>query len=117
MDELRRVAGEAGQTPARVALSWVAGRPGVASTLIGVSRADQVSDNVAALDVVLSPEHRAALDLVSAPDLRMLYGLFTPALRRHVVFGGSSVKPWPGVIPISATDMEPARALLRQGPG
>ena len=94
VDELRRVAGEAGQTPARVALSWVAGRPGVASTLIGVSRADQVSDNVAALDVVLSPEHRAALDLVSAPDLRMLYGLFTPALRRHVVFGGSSVKPW-----------------------
>ncbi len=61
---------------------------------MGVSRAEQVSDNAAALDVVLSAEHRAALDAVSAPDPRMLYSLFTPALRRQVVFGGSAVEAW-----------------------
>lgn len=94
VDVLRRVADEAGQSPARVALSWVAGRPGVTSVLMGVSRAGQVPDNAAALDVVLSPEHRAALDAVSAADPRMLYGLFTPALRRQVVFGGSAVRGW-----------------------
>lgn len=93
VDTLRRVADDAGQSPARVALSWVAGRPGVTSTLMGVSRAEQVPDNAAALETVLSPEHRAALDAVSARDPR-LYGLFTPALRRQVVFGGSSVKAW-----------------------
>ena len=94
VDALRRVAGEAGQSPARVALAWVAGRPGVASTLMGVSRAEQVADNVAALGVSLSPEHRAALDAASAPDLRMLYSLFTPAARRQAVFGGSAVRAW-----------------------
>ncbi len=94
VDVLRRVADEAGQNPARVALSWVAGRPGVTSTLMGVSRAEQVPDNAAALDVALSPEHRAALDAVSAPDAKMLSSLFTPAMRQQVVFGGSSVRSW-----------------------
>jgi len=94
VDVLRRVADEAGQSPARVALSWVAGRPGVTSTLMGVSRAEQVPDNAAALDVALSPEHRAALDAVSAPDAKMLSSLFTPAMRQQVVFGGSSVRSW-----------------------
>ncbi len=93
VNELKRVAAEAGETPARIALAWVCGRPGVTSTLMGVSRAQQVSDNSAALDVVLSTEHRAALDTVSAStDPRMLYSLFTPALRQHAVFGGSSVQ-------------------------
>ncbi len=96
VDALRRVADEAGQSMARVALAWVAGRPGVTSTLMGVSRAGQVPDNATALDVALSPEHHAALDAVSAPDARMLYGLFTPAVRQQVVFGGGSVEGWRG---------------------
>lgn len=94
IDVLRRIAEETGQGPARVALSWVAGRAGVTSTLMGVSRAAQVADNVAALDFTLAPDHRAALDAVSAPDRRMLYALATPALRQQVVFGGSSVRGW-----------------------
>ena len=94
VDVLRRVANEAGQTPARVALSWIFGRPGITSTLMGVSRAEQVTDNISALDVVLSAEHRAALDAVSMPHPRMLYSLFQPAVRQHVVFDGSSVKAW-----------------------
>ena len=96
MDALRRAAGEAGQNAARVALSWVTNRPGVTSTLMGVSPAEQMLDNAVALDMVLSPEHRAALDAVSAPASRMLYGLFTSGLRRQVVFGGSAVTPWRG---------------------
>ena len=97
MDALRRVADEVGQSPARVALAWVVGRPGVASTLMGASRVEQVLDNVLALDLALSPEHRAALDAVSVPESpRMLYGLFTPAMRQQVVFGGSNVEAWQG---------------------
>ena len=94
VDILRRVANEAGLSPARVALSWVIGRPGITSTLMGVSRLEQVSDNIAALGLVLSAEHRAALDSVSAPEQKMLYSLFTPTFRQHVVFGGSPVTPW-----------------------
>ncbi len=95
VDELKKISAEAGESPARVALAWVCGRPGVTTTLMGVSRSEQVMDNAAALDVVLSPEHRAALDAVSASaDPRMLYGLFTAALRQHAVFGGNSVDAW-----------------------
>ena len=97
VDELRRVAGEADQSPARVALAWVMGRPGVTSALMGVSRVEQVADNIAALELKLSPDHRAALDAVSGPaDPRMIYGLSRPPMRQHVIFGGASVEPWRG---------------------
>ena len=94
VDVVRVVAEESGQSAARVALAWVVGRKGVTTTLMGVSRAEQVGDNVAALGVVLSEEHRAALDEVSARDGRMLYSLFTPAIRRGAVFGGCDVTGW-----------------------
>jgi len=96
VDELKRVAADIGQSPARVALAWVCGRPGVTSTLIGASRAEQVTDNFAALDVQLAPEHRASLDAVSvSSEPRMLYSLFAPAVRQNTVFGGTSVAGWP----------------------
>jgi aryl-alcohol dehydrogenase-like predicted oxidoreductase len=77
--EVRRVAREAGETPACIALAWVIGRPGVTSTLMGASRAAQVLENSAALGITLSAEHRAALDAVSASDARMLY-VFSPGI-------------------------------------
>lgn len=92
VEELKRVARELGETPARVALAWVVGRPGVSSTLMGVSRAAQVDDNVAALGVRLPDEHRAALDAVSEGGRGFLYGLFDPAVRNHIVFGGADVQ-------------------------
>ena len=96
VDEVRRVAGELGVSPALAALSWVMNRPGIAGTLMGVSRAGQVAENMAAITTTLSSEHRAALDAVSAPDSRMLYSLFTPGLRQHAVFGGATVSGWRG---------------------
>ena len=93
VEGVRRVSVAIGQSPARVALAWVVGRSGVASTLMGVSRPEQVADNIAALDLMLSPEHRAALDAVSAPvEPRLIYGLSRPSLRQAVVFGGAQVQ-------------------------
>lgn len=94
VDVVKRVATEAGETPARVALAWVLGRRGVTSTLMGVSRAAQVADNAQALAVVLSGEHLAALDAVSGGTARMLYGLFGGAMRQGAVFGGRNVRGW-----------------------
>ncbi len=94
VETLKQVAKEAGETPARMALAWVTQRPGVTSTLMGISRMAQITDNIASLGLTISAEHREALDAVSAPEPRMLYTLFTPAVRQHAVFGGSSVTPW-----------------------
>jgi len=87
VDVVRKVANESGETPARIALAWVIGRPGIATTLMGVSNLKQMNDNISALDVALSSGHLAALDQISRGEQRMLYGLFTPALREHAVFG------------------------------
>lgn len=46
VDVLKRVAHEVGESAARIALAWVFGRLGVASTFMGVSRSEQVGDNV-----------------------------------------------------------------------
>ena len=96
VDALRRIAGEAGHSPARVALAWVLGTPGITSPLLGVSRVEQLADNLAALDLTLSPAHRAALDAASAPAEGSVYALFKPAVRQHVTFGGASVQAWRG---------------------
>ena len=94
VDAVRKVAHEAGATPAQVALAWVVRRPGVVGTLLGVSRPAQLTDNLAALELRLSDDQLAALDAASAPAPRMLYGLFQPGLRRQAVFGGADVVGW-----------------------
>lgn len=69
IDQVNKIAADLGVSSAAVALSWVQGRPGVTSTLIGARRVDQLLDNVSALDLVLPDEQRAALDEISAPQL------------------------------------------------
>ena len=56
-------------SPASVALAWVQGRPGVASTIIGARRMDQLDQNLAALDVALTADQIARLDKLSKPTL------------------------------------------------
>ncbi|GAA0732024.1 aldo/keto reductase [Sphingomonas japonica] len=91
VDTLTKVAADMGETPARVALAWVAGRPEVVSTLMGVSRADQVTDNVGALNLSLPAEAQAALGSASGEGGRFLYELFRPSARNQMVFGGANV--------------------------
>ena len=94
VEAVQRVARECGESAARIALAWVIQRPGVSATLMGVSRVEQLKDNIAALDLHLSAAHLAVLDQVSLPVPKMLYSLFTPPLRQHAVFGGSPVRSW-----------------------
>jgi len=69
IDELIAIGKELGSSPASIALAWVQGRPGVASTIIGARRMDQLDQNLAALDVTLSRDHMARLDKLSKPML------------------------------------------------
>ena len=92
LDTLKAISTETGLSQAKIALAWVTSRAGVASTLMGVSRVAQIPDNASSLDLVLLAEHRDKLDAVSAADPKMLYSLFSPLMRQHAVFGGSSVR-------------------------
>ncbi|MFN6994529.1 MAG: aldo/keto reductase [Aquincola tertiaricarbonis] len=99
VETVKRVAAECGESAARVALAWVVQRPGVTSTLMGVSKIEQLQDNMAALEIRLSDAHVAQLDQASATASRLLYSLFTPSGRQHAVFGGSPVRPWSASAP------------------
>jgi aryl-alcohol dehydrogenase-like predicted oxidoreductase len=68
VDELIRIAGEAGASAASVALAWVQGRPGVTSTIIGARTVDQLERNLAALSVNLTPAQVRRLDELSEPQ-------------------------------------------------
>ena len=89
IDALQGVAGECGATPAAVALAWLQAKPGVASTIIGARRLAQLDDNLAALDVALTVEQRAALDTVSAPALNFPADFLQSAA--NFMHGGATV--------------------------
>lgn len=97
IDALTAVAHDVGATPAAVALAWVQGRPGVASTLVGARRLEQFEANLQALDVTLTKAQRDALDEVSAPALNF------PAennrtLAPMIQFGGATVDGRPSMV-------------------
>jgi aryl-alcohol dehydrogenase-like predicted oxidoreductase len=69
IDSLIAIAREVTSTPARVALSWIQRRPGVAATVIGARTLQQFEDNLAALGLELSSRHVDELDKLTAPRL------------------------------------------------
>ncbi|MDH4063062.1 MAG: aldo/keto reductase [Acidobacteriota bacterium] len=106
IDELIRIARELGTTPAAIALAWVQSRPGVASTIIGARRMDQLEQNLAALDVTLADAHVAALNTVSEPALdfpaQMLK--FVPTfMQGGLTVNGITAPAWP-LSPTGASD-------------
>ncbi|MDR3376336.1 MAG: aldo/keto reductase, partial [Ancalomicrobiaceae bacterium] len=62
-----RAVGEAhGVSVARVALAWLLSKPHVMSIIIGAKTVEQLNDNLAAADLVLTADEIAGLDEVSA---------------------------------------------------
>lgn len=89
LDVVQAVAREQATTPARVALAWVLGRPGVASPIVGVRTLTQLEDNLGALSVRLTPAQVAALDAVSAPTLDFPAGFLKAA--GSFGYGGTTI--------------------------
>jgi aryl-alcohol dehydrogenase (NADP+) len=61
-DRCAAVAHQLGAKPAQVALAWLLHKPGVSAPIIGASKAYQIDDAVAALQLTLSPDVLAALE-------------------------------------------------------
>src|SRR3984885_12503413 len=53
-------------SPARISLAWLLAKPVVTSIIIGAKRLDQLNDNLAAVDLKLTPDELKQLDEVSA---------------------------------------------------
>jgi aryl-alcohol dehydrogenase-like predicted oxidoreductase len=65
IDALIEVGTARGVSAAQVALAWLAGRPGVASLIIGARNEVQLKDNLASVALVLSADERKKLDDIS----------------------------------------------------
>ncbi len=63
---LRKVGEATGLSVARIALAWHLTRPFVTSVIIGAKNREQLTDNLAATEVKLAPEHLKLLDEASA---------------------------------------------------
>lgn len=70
---LNAIAGEREATAAQVALAWLLTRPGVAALVIGARTDAQLSENLAAADLVLTPREVERLEEVSRPPLLYPY--------------------------------------------
>ena len=69
IEVLLDIAGAHQVSAAQVALAWLLSRPAVTSLVIGARTDEQLADNLASADLVLSHDEREALDKVSAPEL------------------------------------------------
>ncbi|MEV6608956.1 aldo/keto reductase [Kutzneria sp. NPDC051319] len=69
IEAVRAVAEDLGTTSAAVSLAWLRARRGTVVPIIGARRLEHLTDNLAGLDIALSPEQLRALDEVSEPVL------------------------------------------------
>jgi aryl-alcohol dehydrogenase-like predicted oxidoreductase len=95
VDELIAVAKELDRPAAQVALAWVARRPGITSTIIGATKADQLAANLRALELSIPAPLAARLDAVSAPEVVHPYLFFQPGMRGMLTGGTPVAAEWP----------------------
>jgi aryl-alcohol dehydrogenase-like predicted oxidoreductase len=66
LEAVEKVAAGAGATPAQVALSWLAHRPGITAPIASATSVTQLNELVGGIELQLDAEARAALDRASA---------------------------------------------------
>jgi aryl-alcohol dehydrogenase-like predicted oxidoreductase len=69
VEALKQVAGRHNVSSARVALSWVLGRPAISSVIIAARKVEQLEDNICATDLQLSDDDVHILDVASDPGI------------------------------------------------
>ena len=86
LQAVRSIANTLGATPAQVAYSWIANRPGVVAPIIGARTLEQLEENIVAAGLDLGDEATAELEKVSAPTPNDYpYGPFGVRMRRRYI--------------------------------
>jgi aryl-alcohol dehydrogenase (NADP+) len=106
IDAVAAIADELGTTSAAVSLAWLRARAGTVVPILGARRVEHLQNNLAALEVTLTPEHLRTLDEVSAPTLNYpapMHG----ALRTMLQFAGTTVDGESSTVypPLSQSDV------------
>jgi aryl-alcohol dehydrogenase-like predicted oxidoreductase len=91
VEQLAKVADEAGLTMIQLALGFVTAHPAVTSAIIGPRTTDHLHTQLAAADTVLTPDILDAIDAIVAPGVDLAThekndtppALLDPSLRRR----------------------------------
>jgi aryl-alcohol dehydrogenase-like predicted oxidoreductase len=86
--EVVAVARESGHSPAQVALAWLRQRAEPVIPIIGARKLAQVKDNLACVDVKLTPTQIDRLDAVSKIELGFPLDMFSKEMVRSLTSGG-----------------------------
>jgi aryl-alcohol dehydrogenase-like predicted oxidoreductase len=65
---LADLAGRRGQSPARLALAWLMGGPGVTAPIVGATRVGHLEDAIEAVGLRLAADERAAVEAPYRPQ-------------------------------------------------
>ena len=88
VDVVAAVADERGCTPAQAAIAWLLGRRAPELVpILGVRSAEQLADNLGALDVELTEAERARLDEAAAPSLGFPRSFLESGGVRDLIYG------------------------------
>jgi len=101
VDELEVIAKAHDSTVARVALAWVASRPGVTSTIVGARRISQLDDNLRALELKLTADELAHLEALTRPAFgfpQNMMAMFPAIHHAGATVNGVPSQPSPFVI-------------------
>jgi aryl-alcohol dehydrogenase-like predicted oxidoreductase len=85
---VKGVADETGRGMAQVALAWLRYRPVPVIPIIGARKLSQFQDNLASLDLTLSPEQLKKLDEASQIELGFPHDFYVRDMVRAICYGG-----------------------------
>jgi aryl-alcohol dehydrogenase-like predicted oxidoreductase len=85
---VKRLADETGRSLAQVALAWLQHRPVPVIPIIGARKLTQLQDNLASLELALSPDQVKTLDEASQIEPGFPYSMYTKELPRAIAYGG-----------------------------
>jgi aryl-alcohol dehydrogenase (NADP+) len=89
IDAVKRVADARGASMSQVALAWLGAQPAVTSVILGARNLEQLTDNLGAADLALSPDELAELSAASTPRVDDYpYGRAGVAQRHRSLTGG-----------------------------
>ncbi|MBV9885368.1 MAG: aldo/keto reductase, partial [Acidobacteria bacterium] len=85
---LKSVADQVGRSQAQVALAWLRYRPVPVIPIIGARKFQQFQDNMASLELNLTPDQVKPLDEASSIDLGFPYSMYAKDIVRGIAYGG-----------------------------
>lgn len=93
LDVLRQVAAEIERPPAQVALAWVSAQSGITAPIIGVSKPEQLRDNLASMEITFTAKQLQKINEASKLEASFSDGIPKSIINSYI-FGGVNVEGW-----------------------